>query len=910
MSKKQEKLIVIDGHALLHRAFHALPPLTTKDGQVVNAVYGFTSILLKIIKEYQPDYLACTFDLAAPTFRHQEFVEYKAQRVKAPDEFYQQIPLTHEVLQAFNIPIYTAEGFEADDVIGSLVTRINKERPDIYCLIVTGDLDTLQLVNKQTEIFTIKRGLGDTIVYDITTIKERFGFGPEKMVDYKALRGDPSDNIPGVKGIGEKTAMELIKNFGSIDNIYQKIDKTDKISPRYKELLKNQEEQARQSYHLSTIVTDLPLPFSLTEMKMTGFEARRVFDLFQKLEFKSLLTKIPNAMSKHSAVPQEIVTNSIDKDVQYQLINTDKEWQKFINDLQQQKIFCLDTETTDLDTRRARLLGVSFCWQAGTAYYVNFGDHPQWLKEVSKILADEQIKKVGHNLKYDMQILELAGAPVKGLFFDTLIAAYLLFPPARSLKLDDLVFSELGHKMQPITDLIGPRGKKQINMADVDLAKITYYSAEDADYSWRLYEKLKKDLIDGPLAKLFKEMEMPLITVLSNMELTGIMVDQKFYSELSKQFAKKITDLEKNIYQLAGREFNVASPLQLKKVLFEDLKISVKGLKKTKTGVSTAAGELEKMRGLHPIIDYIEDFREYSKLKNTYLDALPELIDPQSGRVHTSFNQAVTATGRLSSSDPNLQNIPIRTELGRQLRSGFIARSGFKLLSADYSQIELRVVASLAPDEKMLVSFQKKEDIHTRTAAEIFKVPMEQVSFEQRRQAKEVNFGIIYGLGSLGLSQRTGISRPEAKEFIEKYLGLYNGIQKYLEKTKQQAHELGYVETLFGRRRYLPDINSHISYIQAGAERMAINMPIQGTAADLMKMAMLAVAKELSAVSKDSKMLLQVHDELVIEVPEKDVEIVAKFLKEAMENVCVLPAPIVVDIKFGINWGEMEKIEL
>ncbi|MFH1667737.1 MAG: DNA polymerase I [Candidatus Komeilibacteria bacterium] len=911
MTKKQEKLIIIDGHALLHRAFHAVPPLTTKDGLLVNAVYGFTSILLKIFKEFEPEYIACTFDLAAPTFRHEEFEDYKAQRVKAPDELYAQIDLIQDVLEAFNIPIYTAKGFEADDVIGTIVTKLNKTKPDLQCIIVTGDMDALQLVNDQTSVFTLKQGINDTITYDPTAVKERYGFAPKQLIDFKALRGDPSDNIPGVPGVGEKTATELVKKYHSLDNIYQNIDDIDILSDRFKGLLKEHKDSAYQSYRLATIVTNVKLPISLTAMKTAGFDADNVYQLFQKLEFRSLLNKIPNKLAQGVKTKETnefatINNPEIQDFAGYRLVANDQTWKNFIKKLKQQTIFAFDTETTSLNTLNAELLGISFCWQIGEAYYLDIKNNESWLRELKSVFENPTIKKIGHNIKYDYSILKNVNIDTNNLYFDTLIAAYLLFPTSRSLKLDDLAFSECGHKMQPITDLIGPKGKKQLTMADIAIDRVNYYACEDADYTWRLYKKLDEQISEAKMFKLFNEIEMPLVKILANMEIAGIQVDEKFLQKMSKKLGKKIIAIEKETYKMAGVEFNMASPKQLKEILFDKLQISTKGLKKTKTGFSTNADQLEKMKGLHPIIELISEFREYSKLKNTYLDALPELINARTKRVHTSYNQAVTATGRLSSSDPNLQNIPIRTELGREIRKAFVAKPGYQLIAADYSQIELRVAASLANDPKMIAAFNQGKDIHSSTAAEINKVNIKDVTFDQRRQAKEVNFGIIYGLGATGLSQRTGISRNEAKNFIEEYLKLYKKIKDYLDETKKLAHQQGYVETLFDRRRYIPDINSHIPFVRAAAERVAINMPIQGTAADLLKMAMIQIAHKLPELSKDTKMLLQVHDELVLEVPEADLKKVAKFIKKEMENIHQLKVPIIADIKTGPNWGEMK----
>ncbi|MBT3690105.1 DNA polymerase I [bacterium] len=910
---KKEKFIIIDGNALLHRAFHALPPMTTSDGTLVNAVYGFTSILLKIIKELKPDYLCASFDRKGTTLRAQEFKEYKAQRKKQPDELYAQIPLIENVLEAFNIPVVDSEkaGYEADDVIGSVVTELKGK--NILSTIVTGDLDALQLVDKQTEVFTLRKGISDTITYDPSTVFERYSLKPDQLIDYKALRGDPSDNIPGVRGIGEKTATGLIKAFKTLDKLYEGIDKDDKKLGEFKEriinLLKDNKKEAYLSKKLVTIETNLPTNFKLKDTALNGFDTKKIIKLFSKLEFNSLLTKIPQSMTgqinlAHKQNQMEfakIETQTKDTKLKYTLIDTDQKFKDFLNKISKVKEFAVDTETTSLNIWQAKLLGISFSWNHDVGYYVV--NNKKYLKDLKPILEDPQIKKVGHHLKYDYGILSNYDIYLKGISFDTLLAAYLLTSGSRNLDLDSLVFAECEHKMQSIEELIGPRGKNQLTLDKIPLEEVSWYACEDADFTLKLSTKLKPRMDDIADMGLLKKLEIPLISVLSKMEKQGILVDKTFLKKLDTKFTNELKKIKKKIYKFAGSEFNIASPLQLKEILFEKLNISSAGLKRTKTGISTAAGELEKMKDRHAIIPLISQFREYSKLQNTYTRSLQDDLD-KNNRIHTTFNQTITATGRLSSSKPNLQNIPIRTELGREIRKAFIAPPGFELIAADYSQIELRVIASLANDKKMISYFKRGDDIHKRTAANINKKDMKDVTFEERYAAKEINFGIIYGLGARGLAQRTELDHSEAKAYIEAYYKLHPSVKKWLVETKDIASELGYVETLLGRRRYLPDINSGVPMIRASAERMATNAPIQGTAADLLKMAMIEIDKELNDISTKTNMLLTVHDEIVFEVPKKDTKKVTKFIKNKMENIYKLRVPIKVDIHSGKNWGE------
>ncbi|MDD3284266.1 MAG: DNA polymerase I [Patescibacteria group bacterium] len=897
-----KKFIIIDGNALLHRAWHAIPLLTTKSGILINAAYGFTSIFLKIISEQKPDYICATFDMRAPTFRHEKYKEYKAQRVKQPDELYSQISIIKEMLEAFDVPIYEKSGFEADDVIGTISHSL-KDKKDLEIFILTGDLDTLQLVNKNTKILTFRKGINDIVIYDIEAVKERFSLSPEQMIDYKALRGDPSDNIPGVSGIGEKTAILLITKFRDIDNMYKNLDKSD-LKDNLKNKLKDEKEKAYLSKELSIIDKNVNIDFDF-DKNSWDYDSKndiekKVFDVFQKYEFRSLLSKIPK---KSKGVENNFLNIEFVKDNKnlknYKLINNIPDFNIFYKELIKYDKFCIDTETTSINVYDAKLLGISFCFKEGHAYYVNA--KKEFLEKLKPIL--KKSKLIGHNIKYDYKILKLHGFEIEDLYFDTLVSAYLLSTTERSLKLDDLVFSELGYRMQPIQDLIGKKGKDQLNMGSVDIEKVSYYSCEDVDYTFRLYKKYEKELEKQKFTDLFEKLEMPLTKILSDMELEGIEIDVKFLREFGVILKKRIIQLTKKIYKCCGEEFNIASPLQLKEILFEKLQISSKGLKKGKTGISTAASELEKMRGLHPVIDLIFEYRELSKLQSTYVESLIKQVDLKN-RIHTNFNQAVTATGRLSSSDPNLQNIPIRTELGKEIRRAFVAKKGYKLLCADYSQIELRVIASLSNDEKMIKSFNNNEDIHARTAAEIFGKPIDNVSSQDRRKAKEVNFGVIYGLGARGLAQRTEMNFQEAKDFITKYFELYKNVKKYLDKTKEYAHDKGYVQTLFGRRRYISEINSSVPMIRAASERVAINMPVQGTAADLMKMALIRIYAELPKISKKSKMLLQVHDEVVIEVPNDDIEKVAKKVEYIMEDIFKLKVPIRVDVSLGKNWGE------
>ena len=852
--------------------------------------------------------MVAAFDLAAPTFRHKEFAAYKAQREKQPDELYEQVVIIEQVLDAFKIPRLSKAGYEADDIIGTVVTKNAKEYPELDNLIVTGDLDALQLVDGQTQVYTLKKGISETITYNSALVKERYGLIPDQLIDMKALKGDASDNIPGVRGIGEKGAVELIKEFKSLDNLYQHLD-SPKIKERLRTLLKEQKKEAYQSQRLVTIVRDLPLKFKLSEAASHKFDRSQIYDLFKELEFNSLLNKIPTsdvAEAKTERAEQIGQTTDV-----YKIISGERALAKLAKELKEQPVFALDTETTGLDPLSDQILGASVSWQAQHGYYLSLrqpADRQAFIKHFKPLLEAKRPAKVGHNLKYDYQILKGLGITLNGITFDTLIAAFAL-KPGRGLKLSELAYAYFKRKMVELEDIAGGKGKN-LDIAGIPEAKLGWYAAEDADYAWQLYKKLEPEIKQAKLEKLLQDIELPLIPVLAEMELAGIDLDIKLLKKMAVTFAGRIKKLEQQIHKLAGQEFNIASPLQLKDILFNKLGIAIKGLKKTKTGISTAASELDKLQSSHPIIPLLSEYRELTKLQSTYITALPKLVSKVDRRLHTSFNQAVAATGRLSSNNPNLQNIPIRTELGRDIRQAFIAKRGYRLLSADYSQIELRLVAHIAKDSVMIKHFLRGDDIHRATAAAIHKIKMSEVTFDQRRQAKEVNFGVIYGLGSTGLAQRTGISREEAKDFIEKYFNLYQGVKRYIEATKQEVHQNGVVRTLFGRPRYLPEIHSPMGHLVAQAERMAINMPLQGTAADIIKLAMIKISEQLDQVSAKTKLLLQVHDELVLEVPEADLNKVAKFVKTRMENVIELSVPLTADVKAGRNWADMTSLKI
>ena len=933
--------VVLDGNAIVHRAFHALPPLTDRDGRLVNAVYGFTTTLLKVIRELSPTYVVDTFDGPEKTFRHESYAEYKAHREAAPQDLYDQIPIIKEVLDALGVPYLVAPGFEADDIIGTLATSLPKK--DIDVAITTGDMDTLQLVNERVSVHTFARGFSEQVVYTPAAVTARFGFGPEGMIQYKALRGDPSDNIPGVPGVGEKTGAALIQQFGTVAAMYSALEKKDLpkgITEKLRQKLLDHRASALQSLDLVTIRTDVPLKFDIADATLRQPDVNATFSLFQHLGFKSLLSRVDGVFEKISSNSKEttppptpplqerrrttqqtlipvVPLPSLGGErlgegrAKYYLVDTPTKLKKLVEELHGINRLSVDTETTSLDPLQADLLGISLCWQPGTAYYVathddKFRQHA--LDALRPILENKNITKVGHNLKYDIRVLARHGLNLAEPIQDALIMMYLVSRTSRSFKLDDLVFSELGYRMQPITDLIGSRGKDQLNMRDVPVDKVSWYASEDADFALRLADHLLPQLKADNLDALYREVEAPLVLVLAQMEQHGVLIDADFLNELSTELHSDLNVLTKKIYKLAGTEFNINSPTQVKQVLFDDLGLSAKGLRKTTkgSGTSTAADELEKLVDAHPVVPVILEYRELQKLLSTYIDALPELVSTTDGRVHTSFNQAVAATGRLSSSGPNLQNIPIRTETGRRIRHAFVASHGCRLVGADYSQIELRVIASLAKDTAMLAAFKAGEDIHRRTAAAVFDKPPADVTSGERRIAKEINFGIIYGLGANGLAQRTGTSSAEAKEFISQYFKLHPHIKAWLDNTKAAATQDGYVQTILGRRRWLPELQSGVPYLRAGAERMAINMPVQGTAADIIKIAMVRVAAGLAKVSAEAKLILQVHDELVIECPTADAPAIATFLKQTLEKAYQLAAPLVAEVYTAKRWGEMK----
>ena len=906
---KKPLLVLFDGNALVHRAFHAIPPLTVgKTGEIVGAVYGFTLMLLKAISELKPSHCAIAFDMKAPTFRHQLYGEYKAHRPAAPDELISQLGRVRELVSTFNIPIFELEGYEADDVLGTLSRQATDQ--GIESVIVTGDADTMQLVSPQVKVLYPKpRGsFSDTILYDRAAVSEKYGVPPEHIADLKGLMGDPSDNIPGIPGVGNKTAVKLIQEFGSVEEIYAHLDEVS--PPKLQALLRQHEAVARRSKELATIVTEVPISLRLDNCQLSRYNRQRVAELFRELEFFSLLARLPEVAEVGGEAPSPAKITPQPAGV-YHIVNTAQALTGLLDRLKRSQSFAFDLETTSLDAMKAQPVGISFSLAPAEAYYIPVG-HVGWgeieqlpLKEViSKlraVLEDDAIPKLAHNGKYDMTVLAEHGVTVANLAFDTMVAAYLLGEKALNLKA--LAFSRLGIEMKPITDLIGT-GPRQRSMSEVPLEEAASYACADADVTRLLAELFKGELIKEGLWQLFSEVEMPLVPVLVDMERNGVALDTELLGKMAHRLGQELIRLELEIYNSVGHRFNINSPSQLGAILFEELRLP--STKKTKSGFATGASVLEELRGVHPAIELILDYRQLSKLKSTYIDALPALVNPKTGRVHTNFNQTRTATGRLSSSEPNLQNIPARGEMAKEIREAFIAPPGTYLLAGDYSQIDLRALAHLSQDPGLLEAFRQDADIHAATAAQLFNVAPSQVTPDMRRLAKTVNFGVIYGMSDYGLEQATELSRQEAAQFIAAYFAKYPGIKEYLESTKERARRSGYVQTILGRRRYIPEINAANRQVRVAAERMAINMPVQGTSADIIKVAMIKLHQEMKRQGLKSKMLLQVHDELIFEVPEAEMKVMTKLVVEVMSTALALSAPLKVDIKTGTNWGEME----
>ncbi|MDD5509979.1 MAG: DNA polymerase I [Dehalococcoidales bacterium] len=903
-------LVLFDGNALVHRAFHALPPLTvSKTGETVGAVYGFALILLKAISELKPTHCAIAFDKKAPTFRHQLFDQYKAHRPATPEELVGQMDRVRELVKTFSIPVFELEGYEADDALGTLSHQASEQ--DFETIVVTGDADAMQLVSPRVKVFAPKRSFGDTMLYDEAAVIEKYGVSPGHITDLKGLKGDPSDNIPGVPGIGEKTAVRLIDQFGSVEEIYARIDRVS--PPKLQSLLKQNEAIARQSKELATIITDAPFTLNLDECRVDRYDRQQVTELFRKLEFFSLLPKLPDAEEREATSEVLVQTESkLPAEPAYHIVNSGRALNELLGRLSQAESFTFDTETTSLNSMSAQLVGISVSLAPAEACYIPVGHLglgqmeqlpiEQVISGLEPVLADGSKAKIAHNGKYDIIVLARHGVEVANLTFDTMVAAYLL--GEKSLGLKTLAFGRLGIEMTPITDLIGS-GSKQIPMSSVEVSKAADYACADADITGRMAELLRPELQRQGLWQLFSEVEMPLIPVLVSMEMNGIAVDVGRLRKMSHRLGERLIGLEKDIYNGVGHHFNINSSQQLSAVLFEELKLPP--ARKTKSGYSTDASVLEGLRGVHPVIEYILDYRQLAKLKSTYVDALPTLVNPETGRVHTSFNQTRTATGRLSSNEPNLQNIPVRGEVGREIRQAFIAPSGSYLLAGDYSQIDLRALAHLSRDAGLLRAFSRDEDIHTATASQLFGVDASGVTPDMRRLAKTVNFGVIYGMSDYGLEQATELSRQEAAQFITSYFEKYPGVMDYLESTKKQTRELGYVQTLLGRKRFIPEIKSSNRQVREAAERMAINMPVQGTSADIIKVAMVNLYREMVNHRLKSKMLLQVHDELIFEVPGEEMDIMRRLVPQVMSTAMALDVPLKVDIKAGSNWGEMEK---
>ncbi len=909
-----KRLFIIDAMAMAFRNYHAFGarPLTTSSGMPVSAIFGSSQFMLSLIDKEKPDYLVVATDSREPTFRHELYEKYKANRTEMPEDLAVQIPYLFRLFSAFGCKLLKQPGMEADDLIGSLVRQMSG--PDLKCYIVSGDKDFMQLVDDNILLYAPKKG-EDAKIIDAAGVHEKFGCTPAQVIDVLALIGDSSDNVPGVPGIGEKSAATLIAKYHTLENIYEHLD--DIANARQRESLRANREQAFLSRQLVTINTEIPLEFGLADLACTTHstqQRQQLLAFFQELEFRALTNKIANLLANNTeatAATSEAATYVTN--INYRLVRDAESFATLLAELNAAPVFAFDTETTGLDKINSRPIGISFATKTDHAWYVPLVEqHGQTMSPatifgaLTPVFADSTKLKIAHNLKFDLQMLLNIGVGIAWPIADTMIASYVVDASTREHGLDALSLKVFNHKKIPTRDLIGKKGDIPMLEAPIDL--LTQYACEDADFTLRLWDHFQPALKELGLEKLFYDIEMPLVPILAEMEQLGIYVDTQILAEISLLLQQRITILTAEIYEIAGEEFNINSPKQLGPIMFEKLRIhdqlGITRIKKTKSGYSTDVSVLEKLAA-HPLAKALLDFRTVTKLKGTYVDALPLLINPTTKRLHTNFHQTGTTTGRLSSNDPNLQNIPIRSEMGREIRKAFRAETTDSvIISADYSQVELRLLAHIAGEAALVEAFKRGEDIHTATAARIFGVDAGAVSGELRSRAKAINFGIIYGMGPMRLARETGVSMAEAKSFIEKYFASYPKIEAYIETAIQSARERGYTMTITGRRRPLPELNSKDQMVLANAENIAVNSPVQGSAADLIKIAMIKINNKLAASQLHAKMLLQVHDELVFECPRHEANDVTGLIKEAMESAMALNVPLVVEVGIGDNWLE------
>ena len=936
-------LVLIDGHALAYRMFYALPVqgFHTREGEPTNAVYGFARALLDLLDE-KPDYIAVVFDQGL-SGRAEKYAEYKGTREKMPDDLRIQLDRIRQLVEAFNIPIIELDGYEADDVIGTIARQAEAQGVDVR--IITGDRDLLQLISEHTRVQlpSRKRGQNGPEVWDLARFRQKYaGLEPAQLVEIKGLMGDSSDNIPGVRGVGEKTALKLIGAYGSVQGVY---DHLPEIKGALHKKLDADRENAFLSRELSAIQRDVPVHIDLSACVAQDYDPQKVAALFRELEFRSLADRLrahrpmPNASAQQLSMfdmAETVQPQPFEPVVPYEIVDDEAKLRALVETLQNAADITFDVETTALDRMRADLVGIALAVDGERGYYVPVGHIPpnapadtsaqpalvedhaprqlpraRVIEALRPVLTAAHPPKFGHNAVYDLVVMRRHGIDVQPIAFDTMIAEWLRDPSSRNLRLKDLAWVTLGVQMQPIDELIGKRGKGQITMDRVPIERVAPYAAADAALTRRLVDVLRPELEERNVWRLFEQIEMPLVPVLADMEMAGVLLDVPYLRRLSEELGARLAELEEEAYALSGGygKFNLGSPKQLNDVLFGKLGLPTHGLRKTTHGFSTDAATLEALRGTHPIIDVILQWRALSKLKSTYVDALPALVHPKTGRVHTTFNQTGTVTGRLSSSNPNLQNIPNRTEEGRRVRRAFIVPQGWRLLAVDYSQVELRILAHYSGDEALIEAFRRGEDIHRATAAAVYKVPPEQVTYEQRSFAKSVNFGLMYGMGAFRLARESNLTLAEAEAFIAEYFQHFPGVRRYLDEAVQRAREQGYTETLLGRRRYFPEFqqgNKRVGYqARQRAEREAVNMPIQGTAADIIKIAMIDLARALREGNYGARMILQVHDELVLEVPAEELDTVAPLVVDTMEHAFELVVPLVADARVGENWAEL-----